>query len=566
VVIEPGGEADVIVLLGQDATLEDARALIARYDAPGKVDAALEGTRNWWDGRLGTIQVSTPVKSVNFLLNRWLPYQALACRFWARSGFYQSSGAFGFRDQLQDAMALVYFAPEWTRQHILIAAARQFPQGDVQHWWHPDTGAGVRTRCSDDLLWLPYTVAHYVLVTGDTSILDEQIPFLGGAELLPEEQERMFTPPISEESSPLWDHCVRALDRAGHLGEHGLPLFGSGDWNDGMNRVGSQGRGESVWLAFFLCEALRSFAGVMQIHPRGPDKTTAWHQRIRDLESAISRHCWDGDWYLRGFFDDGTPLGSHNAAEAKIDALPQSWAVISGVGDPLRARRGMESATEFLVDEKNRLVRLLTPPFDHSEPHPGYIMGYPPGIRENGGQYTHGSLWTAQAWARLGDGNEAVRLLMLMNPIEHSRDPGAAERYRVEPYVAPADVYSAAARPGQGGWTWYTGSAAWMYRVWIEDVLGFRLQGTLLRITPTIPADWNEFQITYRYRSATYVIDVQRLRGNQPAAEYDGAVLLEPAFELVDDGRTHTLVVRVKTAVVAPAPPPALKPSSLQTV
>jgi cyclic beta-1,2-glucan synthetase len=397
---------------------------------------------------------------------------------------------------------------------------------------------GVRTRCSDDLVWLPFVVAHYIQVTGDAAILDEQIPFLEGPLLEAGQQERMFIPTVSPQAAPLWEHCRRSLDKAWHLGPHELPLFGDGDWNDGMNRVGIEGRGETVWLGWFLCTVLKSFADLMET--REPGIAAAWLARAAAMAKSVEASGWDGDWYLRGFFDNGTPLGSHANPEARIDSLPQSWAVISGSADPARARRAMESAEDLLVSERDRLVRLFTPPFDHSEPHPGYIMGYPPGLRENGGQYTHGSLWMALAWARMADGAAAVRLLTLMNPVEYSRNPEAVDRYRGEPYVVAADVSAPPAKAGRAGWTWYTGSAGWMYRVWIEEVLGFRLRSDRLTIAPVIPDDWTGFEITYRYRSAVYEIEVRRANAKQAPSN--------SIIQLVDDGETHKVTVWIPSA------------------
>jgi cyclic beta-1,2-glucan synthetase len=538
VILDPGQQTDVVFLLGETTNVEAVRALVSRYSSPEQVAQALESTHRWWDSRLGVLQARTPLLSADFMLNRWLPYQALSCRFWARSAMFQSSGAFGFRDQLQDSLAFVHAAPELTRAHILTSAARQFLEGDVQHWWHAETGVGVRTRCSDDLVWLPYVVAHYVETTGDTSILEEEIPFLEGAPLAAGEQERMFIPVVSSQTAPLWEHCRRALDHAWQLGPHSLPLFGNGDWNDGMNRVGVEGRGESTWLAWFLNTVLESFAPFVET--RLPAVAASWRERASALAAAMERSGWDGDWYLRGYFDNGSPLGSHLNEEAKIDSLPQSWAVICGAADPDRARRAMESAERYLVREQDHLVCLFTPPFDHSEPHPGYIMGYPPGVRENGGQYTHGSLWLASAWAKMGEGAAAVRLLTMMNPVEHSRNPESVERYRGEPYVAAADVSSAVGKVGRAGWTWYTGSAGWMYRVWIEDVLGFRLRGDRLTITPAIPEEWTGFEIIYRYRSTVYEIDVRRVDATHEPG--DGSI------RLIDDGGVHKVTVWIAVA------------------
>jgi|SRR5579883_669535 len=517
--LAPGERKQVTFFLGQAPSAAAAREIIERASAavPGKS----------WEERLGCLQVRTPLLAVDLLLNRWLLYQVLSCRFWGRSALYQSSGAFGFRDQLQDSLAFVYAAPHLTREHILKSAARQFVEGDVQHWWHADTGLGVRTRCSDDLVWLPFAAAHYVAVTGDSQILDEQIPFLAAPPLAESELERMFVPQLSDESASLLEHCRRALNHAWRLGPHNLPLIGSGDWNDGLNRVGVEGRGESVWLAWFLCAACNAFAN---IDPSGP-----WRQRAAELAASVERTSWDGQWYLRGFFDDGSPLGSHANEEARIDSMAQSWAVICGAADPQRMNIAMDSADRLLVNEEARVVNLFTPPFDRSKPHPGYIMGYPPGIRENGGQYTHGSLWLAMARARMRDGDRAVELLRMMNPIEHTSDPESAARFRGEPYISAADVYSAPGKIGRAGWTWYTGSAAWMYRIWIEEVLGFHLRGRMLTIDPSIPNDWPGFEITYRYRSATYEIRVEKRDDAPPPAP----------IELQDDGQVHRVLVIV---------------------
>jgi cyclic beta-1,2-glucan glucanotransferase len=545
-VLEPGQTIEIVFLLGEQTSVEGVRELVERYSASQNVERALAATRRWWDEKLGAIQVRTPYLSTNFLLNRWLLYQSLSCRFWARSALYQSGGAFGFRDQLQDAMAYLYSAPELTRAHIRLSASRQFIQGDVQHWWHPESGLGVRTRCSDDLLWLPYAVARYVEVTGDPSILDLDVPFLEGPVLDAHEQESMSIPAVSATSAPLWEHCVRAIEHAGQLGSHGIPLIGSGDWNDGLNRVGAEGRGESVWLGWFLLTVLRSFAGLAG--KRDPELAAAWRKRAESLASAIEHSCWDGEWYVRAFFDDGSPMGSRANPEMRIDSLPQSWAVLSGAADPAHALQAMQSATRDLVRKDDDLVLLFTPPFDHSEPHPGYLMGYPPGVRENGGQYTHGSLWLAMAWARLGDGERAVKLLQMMNPIEHSRLPQSAARYRGEPYVIAADVSSAPGREGRAGWTWYTGSASWMYRVWIEDVLGFRLRGDLLHICPAIPQDWPGFELVYKYRSTAYEITVKREKGFAARMELDGRSVESSTIRLSDDGAKHRVTVRLASS------------------
>ncbi len=554
-----GQEAEICFLLGQTDTIENVRALVARYETPESVATALKATRQWWDSTLSVLQVKTPVLSTDLLLNRWLLYQSLSCRFWGRSALYQSGGAFGFRDQLQDSMAYVYAAPQITRKHILRSAARQFVEGDVQHWWHPGTGVGVRTLCSDDLLWLPFTVAQYIKVTGDTGILNEKAPFLEGPALAAGEHEKMFEPAISSQTASIWEHCSRALDRGWQLGPHELPLMGNGDWNDGMNLVGAGGKGESVWLGWFLCTVLESFAQLAEAEPSRAELASKWRRWASAMKHAIESSAWDGEWYLRAYFDNGAPLGSHANEEAKIDSLPQSWAVISDAADPARALQAMKSAERNLVRERDKLVALFTPPFDHSEPNPGYIMGYPPGLRENGGQYTHGSLWMAMAWARMRQGGNAVRLLQLMSPIESSRSPEDSARYRGEPYVVTADVSTAKGRVGQSGWTWYTGSASWMYRIWIEEVLGLQIRGDRLSVNPAIPDEWPGFELVYRYRSAIYEITVRRMAG-ESGIELDGGVLVDSFVLLRDDGRTH------RVAISIPQPPAPAKTPPLVTL
>jgi cyclic beta-1,2-glucan synthetase len=525
----PGQEKTVILLLGQEEDAAQARSLINRYRDPDTVDQALAATRAFWDHLLTSIQVKTPILSVDLMLNRWLLYQSLSCRIWGRTALYQSSGAYGFRDQLQDALAFVYAAPEIPRQMILRAASRQFLEGDVQHWWHLPSGEGIRTRCSDDLLWLPYATCHYVEITGDTGILNETVSFLEGPPLNDGQLESYFQPTVSGEHATLFEHCRRAIERATTEGPNGLPLIGTGDWNDGMNRVGEQGIGESVWLAWFLVDIWKRFA---QLCDRLGEETLAieYRERARGMTLTIERTAWDGKWYRRAYFDDGTPVGSQRGQEAKIDSLSQSWSVISGAGDADRVKQAMKSVEKNLIRDKEKIVLLLTPPFDHNTPHPGYIMGYPPGVRENGGQYTHAALWVAMAFARLGDGARAVEVLQMLNPIEHSRTPADYSTYRTEPYVVAADVYSLAAQEGRGGWTWYTGSAGWMYRVWLEEVLGFKLRGDRLSIEPVIPEDWPGFVINFRYGRTDYRIEVEN-NGEATAHE----------VSLVDDGEPRSI-------------------------
>ncbi|MEO8372082.1 MAG: glycosyl hydrolase family 65 protein, partial [Candidatus Solibacter sp.] len=529
--LEPGQEQTLILVLGQADDVEHARRLIAQYRDPENVERAIQETREWWDHLLTTIQVKTPVLSVDLMLNRWLLYQALSCRIWGRSALYQSSGAYGFRDQLQDSLALLYSAAPIARELILRAASRQFTEGDVQHWWHLPSGAGVRTLCSDDLLWLPFAVCQYVDVTGDDGILDVSTTFLEGPRLKENEHEAYFAPSVSTAQATLFEHCRRAVEKGATSGPHGLPLMGSCDWNDGMSSVGDKGKGESVWLAWFLVDVLKKFAGVCA--GRGEPDFASWcRKRADELAAVVEREAWDGEWYLRAFFDDGTPLGSRQNEEARIDSIAQSWSVISGAGNPDRAAMSMRSAEDQLIREKEKLVLLFTPPFDKSNPNPGYIMGYPPGVRENGGQYTHAALWVAMAFARLKDGDRAVKILQMLNPIEHSRTPEEYGVYRTEPYVVAADVYSLEGEIGRGGWTWYTGSAAWMYRVWLEEVLGFKLRGGRLRIEPVIPENWPGYVLTFRYGRTEYRIEVE-----------NGGERSEREISLVDDGESYTIHV-----------------------
>jgi cellobiose phosphorylase len=516
-------------MLGQADDAVHARSLITRYRDPAMVEQAFDETRQWWDRLLTTIQVQTPVLSVDVLMNRWLLYQSLSCRIWGRSALYQSSGAYGFRDQLQDSLAFVYAAPRITRQMILNAASRQFVEGDVQHWWHLPSGEGIRTRCSDDLLWLPYATCQYVEITGDTGILDVITSFLEGPPLKEGELEAYFQPLVSGDRAALFEHCRRAIEKGTTQGPNGLPLIGTGDWNDGMNRVGVEGKGESVWLAWFLVDVWNRFAKVCDL--RGEESlANDYQERARNLTATIERTSWDGQWYRRAYFDDGTPLGSHQNVEARIDSLPQSWSVISGAGNPERAKQAMQSVEEHLIRKKDKLVLLFTPPFDQSNPHPGYIMAYPPGVRENGGQYTHAALWVAMAFARLGKGAQAAEVLQMLNPIEHTHTPEDYAVYQTEPYVVAADVYSLQTQVGRGGWTWYTGSAGWMYRVWLEDVLGFKLRGNRLSIEPAIPEEWPGYVITFRYGRSEYRIEV-----DNSSESSEREVLLE------DDGNRRTL-------------------------
>ena len=544
--LAPGESREVAILLGAAGTEAAARAAVEAYRDVRRARTALERSVAAWEQRLSVIQVRTPEPSFDAMLNRWTLYQALACRMWARSALYQSSGAYGFRDQLQDVMAFVYAEPALARGHLLRSAARQFIEGDVQHWWHPDSGRGVRTRFSDDLAWLPYVVDHYVRLTGDRSVLDEPVPFLRMRALEPDDHEIYDLPDITEERASLYEHCLRALRRACTTGMHGLPRIGSGDWNDGMNRVGVEGRGESVWLAWFLATTLRNFAP--HAEARGDGETAAQFRRQADAYvAAVEADGWDGEWYRRAFFDDGTPLGSAGNVECRIDSIAQSWSVISGAGTPERQARAMRSLEQHLVDEQHRLLLLLTPPFDKTAQDPGYIKGYLPGVRENGAQYTHAALWAVLATALRGDGDRAFELFQMLNPLTHARTPAEVATYKVEPYVVAADVYPAAGQVGRGGWTWYTGSASWMYRVGLEGILGFCKRGDQLVLTPRAPAAWREFAIEYRHGRSRYNITLHNETGapwGATAVTVDGVVVPTGGIPLLDDGKRHQVEVR----------------------
>jgi cyclic beta-1,2-glucan synthetase len=550
-----GATIDVDFFLGECADAAGARALIQRYRG-ADLGAVFDAVTDHWDRLLGTVQVRTPDRSMDLMMNRWMLYQTLACRLWARSAFYQASGAYGFRDQLQDTMALCTARPDLAREHLLRAAGRQFIEGDVQHWWLPATGQGVRTRISDDRVWLAYVAAHYVAATGDVRVLDEPVGYLDGQVLRPEEQEAFFQPSTADQSATLFEHCALALDRSLAVGIHGLPLIGAGDWNDGMNRVGPAGKGESVWLGWFLHAALQAF---LPLAERRGDRLRLlrWRDCAASLAKSLDEQGWDGGWYRRGFYDDGATLGAAADLECRIDSIAQSWSVLSGAGAAPRPARAMTAVLRELVEPAERLALLFAPPFDHSPADPGYVKGYPPGIRENGGQYTHAAAWCVIALTRLGEADEAAAVFALLNPINHSAQPEARERYKVEPYVVAADIYSVAPHVGRGGWTWYTGSAAWLYRAGLEAILGFRVQGDRLIMAPVIPAHWPGFEIRFRHGTAVYEIRVRQSHAaaNPPQSqaavrsiEVDGERLAagDSQIALRDDGRVHEVHVHLE--------------------
>ena len=543
--LAPDETREIAILLGETDSPKAAREIINRLNTISDIKEAFEKVTNYWDELLTTIEVRTPDAALDTIVNRWLLYQSLVCRIWARSAFYQSGGAYGFRDQLQDVMSLIYAEPKLTRSQILLHAAHQFKEGDVQHWWHPPTGRGVRTHFSDDLLWLPFVTAFYVKVTGDESILDEIVPFIE-APLLEEGADDAYTQPtISSESASIFEHCARAIDKSLKVGAHGLPLMGVGDWNDGMSSVGDEGKGESVWVGWFLLNTIDDFLPFVK-ERKEKQRERKYQKHIKELKTALDENGWDGDWFRRAYFDDGTPLGSANNAECRIDSIAQSWSVISGGANPHKAARAMASVDEYLIKRGDGIVLLFTPPFDKSELEPGYIKGYVPGVRENGGQYTHAALWTLIAFTILGDGDKAGELFALLNPINHASTRAGLHKYKVEPYVAAGDVYAEPTHIGRGGWTWYTGSAGWMYRAAVESILGFYLEGDVLKIEPCIPRFWREYEIKYRHGKTIYNIKVENpLSVCRGVSEVwlDGELLPENEIRLANDETEHQIKI-----------------------
>ncbi len=530
---------DIVYRLGAGHDAEAVAGIARQFRGEAAATAELDAVRKHWRSTLGRVQIRTPEPAVDVLVNGWLMYQVIACRFWARSGYYQSGGAFGFRDQLQDAMSMIHASPGLVREHLLLCAAHQYPEGDVQHWWHPPIGRGVRTECSDDYLWLAVAASRYVHITGDHAVLDEQVGYIEGRLVNTGEDSYYDLPGRSHLVEPLYAHCVRAIEHGMTQGAHGLPLIGCGDWNDGMNRVGEQGRGESVWLGFFLYDVLLKFAPVAEAHGDAAFATRC-QSKAAELRDNLEAHGWDGEWYRRAYFDDGTPLGSSMNDECKIDSIAQSWSVLSAAGSDVRQREAMASLDRYLVKRDAGLIQLLDPPFDRSVLDPGYIKGYVPGVRENGGQYTHAAIWATMAFAALGDSERAWELLHMINPVNHSDSASAVERYKVEPYVMTADVYGVKPHVGRGGWSWYTGSAGWMYRLVVESLLGLQVSGNQLRVAPLLRSDWETVELIYTFGRTRYDVKVSRaLDEASTRITLDGLTCASDFIVMVDDGAEH---------------------------
>ena len=524
VTLKPKEERVVSFFLGEYQTVEAMRQEAPKHANPQTQHSNRLNVEEWWKEVLSDIRVKTPSESFDAMVNGWLLYQTISCRLMGRSAFYQSGGALGFRDQLQDSLALLPLRPEMVRAQILLHAAHQFVEGDVQHWWHPPTGRGVRTRISDDLLWLPYAVSRYIETTGDFTILSETVPFLQGPVLNDGQMETYFVPDLNGPQASLLEHCLRTFQVTSAVGAHGLPLIGAGDWNDGMNEVGRHGKGESVWLAWFQIEVIRRFSAILESQGN-TERAEQLRVHASALKSAVEEHAWDGAWYRRAFYDDGTPLGTAENDECKIDSLAQSWAVISKAAPLTRAAQAMQSVYERLVDREAGIIKLLTPPFDKTVKNPGYIKGYPPGIRENGGQYTHAAAWVIIAAAQMGRGTEALELFELINPSRLAGDDAGVRRYQAEPYVMCGDVYSEKALAGRAGWSWYTGSAGWLYQAAVEHILGLKTSPTSFTLQPCVPASWNEFSLSYRHKGRTFhvvVTNESRVESGVASIEING--------------------------------------------
>lgn len=546
--LKPREQKELLFMLGQGESLEAVGTCTKKYRNVKEAYGALTEVKAFWERTLRRVEVSTSDRSMNIMLNGWLLYQTLNCRMWARSGFYQSGGAYGFRDQLQDSMALVNVLPEITKKQILLHASHQFPEGDVQHWWHPGSNKGIRTRFSDDLLWLPYVTIYYIKTTGDIHILDERTGFLEDEPLRDGEDERYKIPYVSDLSASVYDHCIRAIEKALKFGHHGIPLMGSGDWNDGMNTVGNKGKGESVWLGWFLYDILVNFSELCRLK-KDSNKADRYVNIAKEIAKAQEENAWDGNWYRRAYFDNGMALGSAENTECKIDSIAQSWSVISGASNPERAKEAMEAVEQYLIKKDDGLIMLLTPPFDEGDMEPGYIKGYLPGVRENGGQYTHAAIWVVMAYTFMGNGDMAWKLFNLLNPINHANTTMEASRYKVEPYVMAADVYAVPPHTGRGGWTWYTGAAGWMYSVGIQQILGFKKKGDKIMLEPCIPKDWLEYNIRYRHsKNTTYNILVRnpnRVSRGTAVIFLDGSKLEGNEIPLVEDGMEHSAEVNI---------------------
>ncbi|HXB13873.1 MAG TPA: cyclic beta 1-2 glucan synthetase, partial [Bacteroidia bacterium] len=536
-----GEETEIVFRLGAGKDANAASGIARQFRGVDAAHDSLEKIRNYWKHTLNALRVETPDVALNLITNGWLTYQTLSSRLWGRSGFYQSGGAFGFRDQLQDSLSLLHTMPHLARKQILLCASRQFPEGDVQHWWHPPKGQGTRTRCSDDFLWLPLVTSLYVLHTGDSGILDAPLMFVEGRQLNQDEESYYDTPIQSGKSAKLYEHCVLAIKHGLNYGEHGLPLIGTGDWNDGYDKVGSNGKGESVWMAFFLYDILVRFSATA-IFYKDSEFAALCIKEAEQLKKNIDKNAWDGQWYKRAWFDNGTPLGSSENEECKIDSIAQSWSVLSGAGDAKQASLAMEATYKNLVQKDTRVIQLLEPPFDKSGLNPGYIKGYVPGVRENGGQYTHAAIWMIMAFAKLGNNRRVWELLDMINPVNHGKSAEEIAVYKVEPYVLAADVYACAPHAGRGGWTWYTGSAGWMYQLITESFLGLQREGNKLKIAPCIPAEWEAFTMHYRYVKTVYHIVVrQKENVGNTRVTLDGIEEITSVITLMDDEKEHNV-------------------------